>query len=626
MVELREVATDASALAKVLARANRLPADFPVEQLQELLVDLQSLPIGTAEGCRKPLEYARARLPAIRRQFIRPEEQSSLSRADANAPPLLTRGMTVDLRIGAVVNSVTTALDEYRALASVQDDDVADTAPSVEIDATAPDAFHAMATAQNAEQALDAHVDEVERIAEPHSITADNLKRQMHDARGLLSIARIELRMPSFVPIWYRNMIDTISDYPGILRGTSKAMQMGIDVARPLIAAWHHFEHQFSNLVLDSIERAATDLSAVAQKWEAQNSKRQTKPIATSVEPPPDFALDKARAMILRGETLPAVWRPWITDLVFDGESLDNLSPLAGLTALQSLNLANTPVSSVMPLAGLTALQNLNLANTRVSNMAPLAGLSALQSLNLTGTPVNNVAPLAGLTGLQNLDLSSTRVSNVAPLAGLTGLQNLNLDNTRVSSLAPLAGLTNLQNLTLGNTPATDVAPLAGLTGLYNLDLTGTPVSDVAPLAGLTALRTLDLMDTPVSNVVPLAGLTALRNLSLANTAVSNVSPLAALTALQNLDLRRTRVSDGTPLAGLTALRNLDLTDSLVNSVTPLAGLTILENLGLGGTRVSDLGPLTHLTALQNIYLDRTQVGNEEPLAHIQNLKIRIRN
>ena len=38
MVELKEVAADAAALAAELAKANRLPADFPVEQLLELLV------------------------------------------------------------------------------------------------------------------------------------------------------------------------------------------------------------------------------------------------------------------------------------------------------------------------------------------------------------------------------------------------------------------------------------------------------------------------------------------------------------------------------------------------------------------------------------------------------------
>jgi hypothetical protein len=158
MRELREVELNARALAADLAGANRLPSDFPAEQLQELLLELESLAAGTAEGCRQPLEYARARLPAIRRQFIKTEEESRQSWGDKDAPPPLTRGMMIDLRIGALVNSATTALDEYRSLASIEGDDAADTAPALEIDATAPDIVAAMAASKSAEQALSDHV------------------------------------------------------------------------------------------------------------------------------------------------------------------------------------------------------------------------------------------------------------------------------------------------------------------------------------------------------------------------------------------------------------------------------------------------------------------------------------
>jgi internalin A len=58
-----------------------------------------------------------------------------------------------------------------------------------------------------------------------------------------------------------------------------------------------------------------------------------------------------------------------------------------------------------------------------VSDAAPLAGLAALQHLDLTGTQVSDVTPLAGLTALQTLDLARTRVSDVAPLAPINQLE-----------------------------------------------------------------------------------------------------------------------------------------------------------------------------------------------------------
>jgi Leucine-rich repeat (LRR) protein len=502
MRELREVALDAAALAEQLAAANRLPLDFPAEQLLELVAELQSLPMGTAEGCRRPLEYARARLPAIRRQFIKTDAESKEAPTDKDSPPPLTRGMTIDLRIGALVNSVTTALDEYRSLASVRDDDAADTAPSHEIDTTSPNVVSAMAAARNTEQMLDGGVLELERITSPDSATADNLKRQMRDTRGLLSLSRIELRMPAFVPRWYQRMIVTVGDYPRILKATASTMKASIDVARPFVNAWHRFEHGFSSLVLDSIEHAAGELSAVATKWETERAEQKG-----------HFELSEVRRMILAGQGPPTSWRPLIKSLDFTRLPLRDLSPLANLAALQSLNLSSTLVSDVAPLAKLAALQSLNLNATRVSNIAPLAKLAALQTLNLNGTRVNDVASLAGLLNLQRLYLNGTRIRDVTQLSKLPNLQRLYLGSTRVSDIKPLARLTALQYLDLNGTGVTDVAPLAGMTTLRHLYLNGTGVSDVRPLASLPNLQSLRLSSTRVSDIKPLGKLTTLESL-----------------------------------------------------------------------------------------------------------------
>jgi hypothetical protein len=126
----------------------------------------------------------------------------------------------------------------------------------------------------------------------------------------------------------------------------------------------------------------------------------------------PRFDLGEVYRMILAGEPPPSAWRPFITELDFNPgrfrapsssqpfEWFSDTSPLADLTALQSLDLRDTRVSDVTPLAGLTALQRLNLWRTQVSDLAPLVGLTTLQSLDLSHTQVSDVAPLAGLTNL----------------------------------------------------------------------------------------------------------------------------------------------------------------------------------------------------------------------------------
>ena len=73
--------------------------------------------------------------------------------------------------------------------------------------------------------------------------------------------------------------------------------------------------------------------------------------------PIPEDMLDQARAMILAGQAPPAHWTPAIIELDFHGEeNLTSLAPVAGLTALQTLTLANTGVSDLAPVAGIDGL------------------------------------------------------------------------------------------------------------------------------------------------------------------------------------------------------------------------------------------------------------------------------
>ncbi len=89
----------------------------------------------------------------------------------------------------------------------------------------------------------------------------------------------------------------------------------------------------------------------------------------------------------------------------------------------------------------LTNLTRLILGRTQVSDLSPLAGLSSLQILDLSGKQVSDLLPLARLSSLTALNLAGAQVSDLSPLAGLSSLQNLNLYETQVSDLSPLERL-----------------------------------------------------------------------------------------------------------------------------------------------------------------------------------------
>ncbi len=138
----------------------------------------------------------------------------------------------------------------------------------------------------------------------------------------------------------------------------------------------------------------------------------------------------------------------WEIDRWLAARPLADLSPLAGLIALQTLDVRGSPVSDLTPLVGLSALQSLNVMNTKVSDLTPLVGLIALQSLGVGSTKVSDLTPLAGLIALQSLDLGDTQVSDLTPLVGLSALQSLDVSECQcITSWEPLRGHSSLQRL-----------------------------------------------------------------------------------------------------------------------------------------------------------------------------------
>jgi len=88
-------------------------------------------------------------------------------------------------------------------------------------------------------------------------------------------------------------------------------------------------------------------------------------------------------------------------------------------------------------------------------DLSPLVGLSNLQSLDVMQVDVSDITPLAGLTTLQYLELVATKVTDITPLANLHNLKELDLMRTPVSDLTALTGLLNLESLNVEGTEST---------------------------------------------------------------------------------------------------------------------------------------------------------------------------
>ena len=218
-------------------------------------------------------------------------------------------------------------------------------------------------------------------------------------------------------------------------------------------------------------------------------------------------------------------WDYWV-----NSNSISDVSPLAGLTQLTSLQLESNAISDVSPLTTLTQLGYVDLSNNAISDVSPLTTLTQLTEINLSGNPISDISDLSTLMQLRVLQFYNCgTISDISGLSTLTQLQLLNLRGNTISDVSSLTPLTQLQRLYLSDNTISDISPLTPLTQLTELDLGGNTISDISPLAGLTQLEILRLWNNNISDISGLSTLTQLRSLWLSGNAVADVSPLMGL-------------------------------------------------------------------------------------------------
>lgn len=295
-----------------------------------------------------------------------------------------------------------------------------------------------------------------------------------------------------------------------------------------------------------------------------------------------------------------------LTELNLESLGISDLSPLAGLTGLVELRLGGNPdISSLAPLAGLANLRRLSLwgANSFRNwepdegrfvfvgaplNLSPLSGLSRLESLDLTTVNFGSLAPLSSLSNLNelfigtNVGFGTYGAIDIYALSGLRRLETLHISGQSVSDLSPVGEMLGLRHLQAMWMPElADIEPIGRLIGLWSLDIGGDLIADISPLAGLAELTHLTVSGENISDISPLAGLSNLTELYIWGSRVSELAPLRGHARLERLAITDADISDVSPLSSLRALRALDLSNNRISNIAPLASLGNLESLEL---------------------------------------------
>ncbi|MEZ5932222.1 MAG: SUMF1/EgtB/PvdO family nonheme iron enzyme [Alphaproteobacteria bacterium] len=270
--ELRAVARRAGDLERALDQANLLPEDFPKQDAVRLIVTLEALPDGTAEGCREPLRFAEHRLAEIIRDHIQIDDEEGAALGvdlpdNHDAPPVLSRGGHVEQAISLLIGAITIARSEYgRQASEVEEDEPPERA-------VVPDADQAAALAE-----LDAKADEIQAETRDLKNELDNrehfnatdavdaLQRQSRDAETHIDLVRQTARQPAIRPGTLARLGGVIRKIPDAMEATGKGLQKGIDVLEPFANQWfNQIPTDIYKLVLKHLRLFADNVTAAGR-------------------------------------------------------------------------------------------------------------------------------------------------------------------------------------------------------------------------------------------------------------------------------------------------------------------------------------------------------------------------
>jgi Leucine-rich repeat (LRR) protein len=158
-------------------------------------------------------------------------------------------------------------------------------------------------------------------------------------------------------------------------------------------------------------------------------------------------------------------WLLNLRELALGRNQISDISVIENLGALVMLALEGNQISNIGALADLTSLQALSLADQHVfdakgnrvpvlSNISKLANLTGLLSLDLSFNKIGDISVLTGLTKLMGLYLHNNRLTGTGAVAGLPDLAVLTLQNNNINDISPLVA-----NPGLGRTPPYQLGP-----------------------------------------------------------------------------------------------------------------------------------------------------------------------
>ena len=167
----------------------------------------------------------------------------------------------------------------------------------------------------------------------------------------------------------------------------------------------------------------------------------------------------------------------------------------AEMETLTTLSAQDAGITNLTGLETATNLTHLYLWGNTIMDISTVAGLTKLTHLYLHENTISDISAVAGLTNLIYLRIGDNEISDISAVAHLTKLEWLDAPNNSVTDINAVTTLANLTSLTLNGNNISDISPAGGLTNLLELVISDNDISNLSPLVANTGLGTDDEID-----------------------------------------------------------------------------------------------------------------------------------
>ena len=337
----------------------------------------------------------------------------------------------------------------------------------------------------------------------------------------------------------------------------------------------------------------------------------------------------------------------WLERLnISNNTDITDISPLASITQLKSLDVYNTHISDISSLTSLSSLEELDISKTDVTDLSCLSHFEKLTSLNISKTKSLDVSTIvipstlqffyANKCGLTSLDFitpakdkllyiktESNSISDLTPLKECSSLVNIDLRGNRISDISPLSEL-SLMELDIAGNDVRDISALSNMSNLFNLDVSFNKIEDISPLEKDDKLGLLNLSNNNISDISALKDCFRISNLDISFNRISDITALATIDKLDDLNMKHNNIKDITPLASCTKLLSSGYMRSIgyneIRDISPLKGYKG-KYIEMDHNKISDISVVSSFTNLENINLDNNEITDSAPLALCLNLR-----